>query len=143
MGTDIHAHVEVQVAGQWLHFNAPHVERDYALFTKMAGVREATGIEPIARPRGLPEDLSDVTRILWEREKDNAHSTSHLTRAEIEALGDWYLTRSDIRETQGRFNGLEGVFGYVDSNPLASMGGGGRKARELFDDIRIVFWFDC
>ena len=139
MGTDIHAHVEVKREGKWLHFNAPHVIRHYPLFTKMAGVREVEGVEPIAAPRGIPEDISDITRVCWEREKDDAHDAGYLTRAEIRTLAWWYDTL-DTRKTQGGFHGLEGVFGYIDGSPLHSLGG---ESREMFDDVRIVFWFDC
>lgn len=136
MGTDIHAHVEVKVGGKWLHFNAPHVDRDYRLFTKLAGVRDVEDVEPIAQPRGLPDDVSDVTRILYERERRKSHSESFITRGEIELLSDWY-----IKHRPKEHHGLEGVFGYIDGNPLHALGGGSEP--ELFEDVRIVFWFDC
>jgi hypothetical protein len=64
MGCDIHAHVELKLAdGRWHHWNAPHINRNYLLFTKLAGVRDyGEGIQPFAQPRGLPKDITLPTQ---------------------------------------------------------------------------------
>ena len=39
MGCDIHAHFEIKVDGEWLHYSQANINRNYRLFEKMAGVR--------------------------------------------------------------------------------------------------------
>jgi hypothetical protein len=139
MGCDIHAHVEVRFRGQWVHYNAPHVTRHYDLFAKLAGVRndETNPIKPIAEPRGLPDNVSDLTRAIYEAEGGSewTHSASYLTADEMREVGRWYDTL-DRNETQGGHHGFEGVFGYLNGNSIASLGDG------LVEDARLVFWFD-
>lgn len=134
MGCDIHAHVEVKIGDVWHHYNAPHVTRDYQLFAKMGNVRNHNGIEPLSDCRGIPQDISPITRIAMERWSSDAHSATHLAANEIEALGEWYRNRPEVLQLQGHFHGLEGVFGYsIEGAPLS--------VAKPFDDVRIVFWF--
>ena len=137
MGCDIHAHVEVKFRGQWVHYNAPHVRRHYDLFAKLAGVRNDGEIEPIAPPRGLPVDIADLTRAIYEAEggAEYTHSASHITADEMRDVARWYDSL-DHNRTQGGHHGFEGVFGYLNGNSIASLGDG------LVEDARLVFWFD-
>lgn len=137
MGCDMHAHVEVKKDGVWHHYNAPWIQRHYALFAKMAGVRhyEGDGIEPISEPKGVPDDITIVTQLDLKSWGCDAHSHSYLTRDEIEQLSGWY-DKLDQRETPGSFHRMAGVFGYIDGESIEHCGDG------MFDDVRIVFWFD-
>lgn len=126
MGCDIHLAVEVrngdgvwrralppeEVRDPWLveqaeerpddPYYAKRVEvtwfddRNYNLFAILAGVRNNFDFEPIAEPRGLPDDLSaEVKRLDYaEQEDEDAddndvslgdHSQSWLTLAELQA----------------------------------------------------------
>jgi hypothetical protein len=99
MGCDIHLHVEIKKKEhEWqmatkeltLHdwrekavLDQPwYSDRNYALFGILAGVR-SNDIEPIAQPRGIPDDVS------YEVDKEKSgygvdgHSHSYLTLAEL------------------------------------------------------------
>lgn len=93
MGCDIHLHIEVKVKDIWLHYAAPEVDRSYMLFTKMGNVRRDDGrleldIKELSDCRGLPNDISDLTRVVYEWEKPDAHSMSWLSSSEIKELSD-------------------------------------------------------
>ena len=87
MGCDIHLHQEIKVDGKWEHYRACNVPRDYRLFCKMAGVRSSSchgePNEPISTPRGVPGDISVVTKISLDRWSADGHSHSWLNAAEI------------------------------------------------------------
>lgn len=57
--------------------------RDYSLFSILAGVRNYSNNEPIAEPRGIPKDCSLEIKeacSLWECD---GHTHSHLTLREL------------------------------------------------------------
>ncbi|KKK61066.1 hypothetical protein LCGC14_3018060, partial [marine sediment metagenome] len=90
MGCDIHAHIEIKVGGEWHHYSQPMVDRDYRLFTRMAGVRKSD-VEPISAPRGLPQDITFTTRFDAEQHwGEDGHSHSWLSCKELAALVEWY-----------------------------------------------------
>jgi hypothetical protein len=109
------------------------------MFARMAGVRNYDDeIEPIAAPRGLPDDITEITRLCYEWEKDDAHSMSWLNGSELQMLADWIATREDVTN-------LEGKFGYLFGNSLgglAKYGNNGRSYPPWLVDVRLVFWFD-
>ena len=57
--------------------------RDYTMFTALAGVRNDNMTPIISPPRGLPTDVSDVVRSLYDWWSDDAHSASWLTAKEL------------------------------------------------------------
>lgn len=61
-------------------------ERDYYLFTRLAGVRKELGeTTPVfAEPRGIPKDISSVSRREVKRWGVDGHSHSYATYAELE-----------------------------------------------------------
>jgi hypothetical protein len=144
MGCDIHAYVEVQCDQDWLkvgpvfaswHYrpdcplsdwNTPRTDhpiqwRDYTLFGILAGVRNRSGNQPIAEPRGLPPDVSPEVFRLAEEFGDDGHSHSSLLLSEI--------------------------LGWEDGFPQWQ-GDEWGKAIEIMkklgepDRVRMVFWFD-
>jgi hypothetical protein len=138
MGTDIHAHVEVKLHGRWLHYGAPHVDRNYDLFTCICSVRgEDSDIEPVTEPKRFPDDASEITKMIYDYDggPEYTHSAGWLTRSEMRKVAEWYETR-EVPHRQGSHHGFEGVFGYLCGNPLYS------DDQKLFEDVRIVFWFD-
>ena len=112
MGCDIHLHVETQSKNGWetadkwkksdggLHVDYDDIfyaDRNYTLFALLADVRNGYGVagcdtgnpvQPIADPKGLPNDVCQQVRdeyICWG---SDAHSASWLTLQELMAF-DW------------------------------------------------------
>jgi hypothetical protein len=58
MGCDIHGVFQRKEGAAWTDIESLYdQDRDYRLFSMLAGVRNSYDIEPIALPRGLPLDL--------------------------------------------------------------------------------------
>lgn len=125
MGCDIHAYVEVKVDGEWLQYSALCMARHYALFGRIAGVRDKDQT-PIVKPRGLPKDLSKLVQLAADDWNGDAHTHGWLTDEEAEQInfeyGNEYLHPP--------------VFGYLFGNDL--------RTRDIpgIEDCRVVFWFD-
>ncbi len=128
MGCDIHVFIEAKTYTGWHCVHHPQINRWYSLFSKMADVRnDVPGgqyyIEPISKARGLPDDVSEIARLLLV-DGDN-HSLSWLSAAE------WEIIRADERyKGDGKLS--DAVPYEVDSDY--------RDKRIL--DYRIVFGFD-
>ena len=78
MGCDIHVHFEIKLNGKWEHYSNPSIDRNYELFAKMADVRNdyENPIIPISFPKGLPKDLSVVTKFEVDHWGSDGHSHS-------------------------------------------------------------------
>lgn len=127
MGCDIHPHIEVKVKGKWLHYSCPLIDRWYALFEKIAGVRGDVR-NALAPPRGLPSDISEVTRICWTDE--GGHTPTWLSSNEIEELCRW---TDFFGEWRGQWQHKH--LGYLCGNGFTYRPDG-------IDDVRLVCWFD-
>jgi len=135
----MHTHIEYKTAdGRWLHYAAPHVKADYRLFSLIAGVRNDTNmVRPIVPPKGLPENLSEITAACLAQDRDmyHLHHETWLSADEfIELQKLWNITNQgqslldlDFEESVFRCYGPGG-------SALASHNG--------FEDMRAVFWFD-
>lgn len=141
MGCDIHMHVEIKILGrrEWEHYSQPDVERNYALFAKMAGVRNRDeNIEPIALPRGLPKDVSFMTQYASDFDGSDGHSHSYLESAEVAMLEKWYRTQSWAKPF-----GFYKQFGFLFGNSFDGFAQGYRDCYPAtLEDFRFVFWFD-
>lgn len=98
MGCDIHAVVEVKInphnmEGWWINAGEIHINRDYRLFAKLAGVRNEHPWlqEPIAEPRGIPTDASGGVDALVEAWGHDGHSHSWVTVGELVGITDQQL----------------------------------------------------
>ena len=145
MGCDIHMHTEVKIDGQWHHYSYPSVNRNYSLFARLADVRNGDGddrIEPIAAPRGLPEDISALTRLDAKKWEGDAHSHSWLNAKEIEDLAEWVKT--ELRRIGWDIPAFwEGdQFGYLFGNFWSQFLKYRSDYPKEIEDIRFVFWFD-
>lgn len=142
MGCDVHLYAEIKVNGQWLLYTQPKIERCYAMFEKMAGVRGEPS-NAIALPRGLPADISPATRFCADYDGTDGHSHSWLNAAEIRELVKWgetelrprasHMNRWDFEAETGAYlfgNGWAGFVSHPDSRPAG------------VEDVRWVFWFD-
>ena len=134
MGCDIHLHQEIKVKGKWLHYSHPNVNRDYRLFALLGNVRNYDECPFLSDERGLPADITDMTRLAAEYCKEDWHSHSYIERSEILRLEGLYNKCTPRRDEA--FN-LEDVFGYLFGNGWdydpPDMG---------LEDVRWIFWFD-
>jgi hypothetical protein len=120
MGCDIHLAVEAIEYGTWRLAGAIEVDRNYALFAEMAGVRGG-GSHSFSSPRGYPEDIHWATSEYLEQDAAD-HSRSWLTTTELLSITD-----TDYGPTRGI-----PLFPIIRAYCLAY----GKK------NVRVVFGFD-
>jgi len=142
MGCDIHLHIEIKINNEWHHYNHPNGlyagtenRRNYKLFAKMAGVRNYEPLVPICQPKGLPEDITFITRFDWS--KDNYHDESWFNLEEIRELNEWWEEQPEFNP-QNPESHFEEYFGYLFGNVHCE------ETLKLnnIQDVRFVFWFD-
>ena len=145
MGCDIHFHSEVKIGGKWHHHSEHSIRRNYALFAKMAGVRNYDdSIIPISKPKGIPQDATDLTKLHVKRWEGDGHSHSWLNAEEITELHDWIRERKNgsvFGDDGWRFEHQN--FPYFMGNHLS----GFHKYPEDYkgtgvEDVRYIFFFD-
>ena len=137
MGCDIHAHTEVKIGGTWHHYNKLNLRRNYELFGKMAGVRG--GEVPIAAPRGLPPDISVVTKLEADRYGTDGHTHSWLTIAEMAQVQTWH---AEYQCRQEPFHGPWLQWGFLCGNLYCDFIAHRSEFPAAIEDVRLVFWFD-
>jgi hypothetical protein len=139
MGCDIHLHIEVKINGQWHHYGAPHIKRNYRLFAKMAGVRTENPGEAIIQPRGIPIDISLITKIDLDNWQEDGHHFSWLGAKEITELEDWL----NLQGGQAKGYDLEWdiLNSFLFSNSFTGFYRYPKKESKV-QDVRFVFWFD-
>lgn len=71
------------------------------LFGLLAGVRNAE-IQPLAEPRGIPNDVSDSLKAEWEQWAGDGHTPSYFSLAEL----------LDAREKKSTFTGYVNLKNY-------------------------------
>ena len=144
--------------------------RNYRLFSVLANVRNNSDNIPISEPRGVPNNMSIITRDAYQDWSCDAHSASYFTLAELKAYGNkavkytgmmhldeakkvdkgempdsWCLSTSDCSYVYREWEREEDILScFID--PMTEL------LREEFyiwgdtsekdDQIRIVFWFD-
>ena len=150
MGCDIHVHVELRYKGKWEHYASPSVDRWYALFGIMAGVRSDT--TPIVKPKGVPDDMSIITQLDWESWSGDAHTASWFNENEIDKLEEWLKAQkasADAKKEEYAWDAYDLESGvlrgtYIFGHGLTSF----RKRHDIgyipkdVDAVRLVFWFD-
>lgn len=95
MGCDIHCYLEYREHnGKWdndhvytnkrgeFELLPVYYERDYELFAILAGVR-SDEIKPIVEPRGIPEDINEEIKKIYDNWGINAHTPSWYTLKEL------------------------------------------------------------
>lgn len=136
MGCDIHAHLEIKIAGKWEHYSTLNIRRNYWLFGRMAGV--LGDAEPIAQPRGLPSDISLVTKMEVECYGEDGHTHSWLTPTEVGSV----QAQHESQAPDGDEMSVWRQWGYLFGN---SIGGWVKHPKDYpaaIEDVRLVFWFD-
>ena len=141
MGCDIHLHIEIKVADKWEHYSCPSIDRWYRLFGKMAGVRTDEE-DYISIPKGLPEDMSVVTKMSYKSWEGDAHSMSWLSSKELLELSKW-LDNIPTEECRTSFNTVfkTYLFGNYFIEFLEEEDEDNMFPQEL-QDFRFIFWFD-
>lgn len=87
MGCDVHLAVEALQHGRWWFEGCTNVDRNYALFGEMAGVREE-GSHVFSEPRGLPDDVATLTTLYLTEFAIADHSFSWLSARELLSVAD-------------------------------------------------------
>jgi len=140
MGCDIHVHIEVKINNNWEHYSAPVIRRWYALFTYMADVRNYDPLaKPIAAPRGLPDDLSIVTKLDHGTSSSDWHSESWLDSKEIGLVMN-FVSENETSAWKGQIEHEE--WGYLFGNGIGSFHEYKEDYPDKIEDVRLVFWFD-
>lgn len=93
MGCDIHLYVEFKQNERWIHNpSITYDDRNYNVFAMLANVRNGKGFagcdtgdgfNPIAMPRGLPNNVSSIIEIESEKWGPDGHSHSYITLTEL------------------------------------------------------------
>lgn len=135
MGAKIHMHIEVKSGDTWHHYAAPAMFRNRVFFDLLGGIyNEAAAIVP---PRGLPEDLSFVTKHDWDQDREGyrLHHPGWLKAEELWTLQEKLNERSLDSKMMLEHDLEAGLLHtYINGNALASHQG--------WDDLRFIFWFD-
>lgn len=127
MGCDIHSRAELKFGDEWetvtealwpsdwfkhdapvTPYNVPYVvepfrSRNYGLFGLLAGVRNYSGLTPLAEPRGVPEDAGDGWKAYVAEWSGDLHSMSWFTHAEL------LKARTDLTESPAEYGILEAL----------------------------------
>ena len=142
MGCDIHLHEEVKIKGKWHHYGIARCRRNYRLFAKMADVRNLlTHITPIAQPRGIPKNATELTKFDNKKWGVDGHSHSWIGAKEIKELKEWYEKNHYPGEKVEPW-WFEDEFGYLFGNGWDGFIKYPEDYSKDVEDIRFIFWFD-
>jgi hypothetical protein len=128
----IYCHAEIRIDGIWHHYNTLDIGRDDNLFSCLAGLGSVdTGISAKFPVRGLPKDVSPVTRLEAQDFGDYGHTHSWIGLEEIWRVLDDF---PDIlcRAQRVKANLLFGFSYSACSNNFP----------DELQDVRWVFWFE-
>lgn len=136
MGCDIHLFTEVKIRGEWLFYGQIHMPRNYELFSLMAGIRGNR--QPIVSPKGIPSDLSCITRIHYMDYKSDLHHASWFNQEEIEKLMKY------IRGNEELYFGEKWLYiiGWLFGNSYHGIAKYKSDYPDEIEDCRWIFWFD-
>lgn len=119
--------------------DSPFSWRSYDMFSFFAGVRNRNHIKPIVLPRGLPNDISDEVKEMFEEWKSDSHTESFISLKELNNFN--YdneiidLTFGEvIEENKITYRMFLGDWFFKHLSELNDIG--------KPDEVRIVFWFD-
>jgi len=156
MGCDIHTYTEALVNGKWIPIGAvgvdwiwdekaedefpalaiksPYRDRNYSLFSVLAGVRgEGPAIIP---PRGVPDDMNESIAAEYERWGCDAHTAHHYYLSEL------IENRHQFEREEDWGDGKKYKVGGGFLNTLDDLTELAKRYEIDPEDVRIVFWFD-
>lgn len=140
MGFDIKAHIEVKIDKKWHHYSCPSILRNYELMDFLGGdfhqhVPEKNGMNDRFKAKGLPEDISVVTRIAYNRDVAILFKPSWLTPDELKIVSSKFPQLDP-------FNIMEGnELGYLFDNSVERFYEYRSDYPQEIEDVRMVFWF--
>ena len=137
MGCDIHAYFEIKVNGKWLLYDQPNIERNYQLFSKMAGVRGDE--DPLSVPKGFPTDASEVVTLEYNWWGTDGHTHSWFNADEISKIIKYH---ESIVPKENLFRVSFEQWFYLYGNEWEHFRESRSEYPEEIEDIRLVFWFD-
>jgi len=129
MGTDCEVHIEIKIEGVWHHYR--HIEqlpRLYSFFGLMAGVR---GYPTLVKPKGVPEDMTVVTKSNYDEFGYDDHTHSWLSSKEIIDVGEQQKEK------------LEAFFGLLFGSDWEDFYTHRSMYPDFLEDFRFIFWFNC
>lgn len=126
MGADIHPYIEVRCGKQWFYVGEAYSHRNYAFFAALSGVRGDGQNFP--NQDDIPDDSSKFVAETWEKWRLDGHSITVVT---FEQLKLW---KEELEASEAKD---EFVTNYI-SEWLNSC----KKLTTLFDEVRVVAWYD-
>ena len=173
MGCDIHFYVEKPTPSGWEHVPAPagvddfadrcghqprfYRDRDYLLFSWLAGVRDWGAVQAIEEPRGMPGSVSvfvhheNTLRIVpGDDDEDSEEGTctpEEVSRWGVAVLADGRAVHPDWHSHSWfTVNELTVALDALD-NPDETFVAFKKTLALIIQhagsDARVVFWFDC
>lgn len=162
MGCDIHCYIEYRPLNQehlsqddWSHFGGRiNPGRNYDLFARLAGVRNYDEIEPVAKPRGFPEDAGYAARGAYWMYVSNSTAEGHCSPERAERWVESGASKYRDAEKTYVSNPDWHSHSWLTPDEFAiAIGGSGEPeydailaAMRSFEEngfqARIVFWFD-
>jgi len=138
MGCDIHAHFELKIKGEWKYYGEGDFDRNYLMFAKLAGVRDRHDeIDKIDKPRGLPEDITEMTKIHNDVWDSDGHSHSWVSSVEYSEVIKYLKDEAKKENYRPRFDNV-----WLFGNSFYDFHEGREDFPEFVEDFRMVFWFD-
>jgi|SanBayMetagenome_1026888.scaffolds.fasta_scaffold12198_3 hypothetical protein len=133
MGFDIKAHIEVKIDKQWHHYSCPSILRNYELM-------DFLGAENLYhynrfKAKGLPEDISVVTRIAYNKDTTNLFNPSWLTPDELKIVSSKFPQLDPFNIMRGN------ELGYLFDNSVERFYQYREDYPQEIEDVRMVFWF--
>lgn len=134
MGCDIHVFAEKKDdKGNWKSIPRFSVfqDRNYTVFSFLAGVRKYDEIQAISPPRGIPKDVSSTAQNSFKRLGMDAHTPSWLSLEELMAFNYDKKVYAKNDPRQGTYRDFLEHYFFSDLEKMKEKG-----------VERIVFWFD-
>lgn len=146
MGCDIHMYGEaLEPPSKYKYLGRIAIDRNYALFAWLAGVRNYAGLIPFADPRNIPDDASaEILEMSNDWELD-AHTRSWYSVAELLAVNF-----EEIVENRRCFLGNSGAH-TCERGAGQMITLGDLIGRDFIEEmkrigrlgcVRVIFWFD-
>lgn len=120
------------VTDDWEYFRTTEPGRNYYLFGALADVRSTFKCGPIAEPRGLPDNISDIVKENYKHWIGDAHSSSYFTLQELIDV-DWVKYNDEVTEKNKNTNVFTEFLLIIEEM---------KKIDSNYSNVRCVFWFD-
>lgn len=144
MGCDIHPYIEVQINGKWLCVGVPEAHRNYAVFSKLSGVRgypddntpeELLPLGDGEREMMLPEDSDEELQKAYEEWGMDAHSLTVMPLQQLRVFVRHYgrQNKNDDEEKQWQSACEVGTWLDICEEYVGS---------GMAEDARVVMWYD-